>query len=101
MAERLQCEKILTADICAKITDLGNRVKLTTLQVKLAIETAVANGAATVQDIYKKAVEFMTTEITCSKIFGEVACNNMKSAVQKFHEQLLNEAIITAAKKHY
>jgi hypothetical protein len=103
MAERFPCDQVLTEDICKKIFALGARVKLTTIQVRMAIENAIATGVTKTTDIYNKAIEFMTTQITCSNIFGDVTCSNLKQVLQKFHEQvsLLNEAIMTAALKHY
>ncbi|XP_057298223.1 uncharacterized protein LOC130629134 [Hydractinia symbiolongicarpus] len=103
LAEKMPCEKVLTEKLCNQLSTLGDHVKLTALQVRLAIENAVSTGATKVTDIYKKAVDFMTTEITCSKIFGQVACDNMVEAMKKLKEQsqLLNEAIMTAAQKHY
>jgi hypothetical protein len=81
---------------------VAQKLKLTAQQVRLAIEQAVQAGKSTAKDIFNQAIKILTGQISCEKIFGATACNNIKSAMDKFHEQraLLKEAIMSVALKN-
>ena len=53
------------------LNDAAKRLKLTSLQVKEAIEKAVAAGKTTVKAIYDNAVTTLTGEISCEKLLGK------------------------------
>lgn len=50
---------------------MGSNAKLTILQIKEAIEQAVAKGASSVKEIYLKAVEVMKSLVNCSVFLGD------------------------------
>jgi len=103
IAKSINCTTTFPQTFCDKVQKLGENAKLTTIEIKLAIENAVAQGKDNVADIFNRTVAFMKTEISCEKFFGQVPCDNLKSALTKFGEQqdLLREAIWSAAQKHY
>jgi len=102
IAERIHCEQVLTEDMCTVLNALKVQLKLTSKQVGLAIEMAVNGTKATTKEIYQKVLSIIEEDINCELILGKQACDNMGSALDKFHEQrrLIKEAIMSVAMKH-
>lgn len=103
IAQRIQCEKILSGDMCIVLDAVAKQLKLTKQQIQQAIETAVATGKATTQQIFDEVKKILAGDIDCDRILGAEACKNLGSALDKFHQQrqLIKEAIFDVALKHY
>eukprot|EP00111_Clytia_hemisphaerica_P016601 TCONS_00049217-protein len=103
IAQRIQCEKILSGDMCTVLDAVAKQLKLTKQQVQQAIETAVSAGKEGAKQVYQEVLKVLQGDIDCDRILGAEACKNLGSALDKFHEQrqLIKEAILDVAMKHY
>jgi len=96
------CTDFLSADLCQKITTFAKMANLRIGEVQKAIREAVIEGAANAQEIYQKAIDFLTGEITCEGILGAATCEKLQKAAQMLGEKMedINKAIREAVTKH-
>jgi tetratricopeptide (TPR) repeat protein len=99
---RTKCEDWLKADTCTKIKDFASMTHIRATEVIKAIREAVIEGAANINDIYQKAIDFLTDEITCEGILGAPTCEKLERAAQMLGEKAtaVTEAIKAAVKAH-
>jgi len=98
----LQCADVLSPDLCEKLKKFAEFAHLKSGEVVKAIREAVIEHAANAQDLYKKAVDFLTQEITCEKVLKPEVCEQLRESASKLKEKAgeVNEAVRAAINKH-
>jgi len=98
----LQCTDVLSADLCEKLKRFAELAHLKSGEVVKAIREAVIEHAANAQDLFKKAVDFLTQEITCEKVLKPEVCQQLRDSAAKLKEKAgeVNEAVRAAIQKH-
>jgi len=79
-----KCEDLIAADTCQKIRDFANKVHVNTKDVMIAVKEAIAQGAWGAADLYKKAVEFLKSKISCESVMGKSLCDKIRALADKF-----------------
>jgi len=99
---KTSCEDFLDADTCSKLTAIAKAAHLNTKEVIKAVREAVIEGASSLPEIYKKAVEFLSKEITCEGVFGDDVCAKLDKAAELLGEKAsdVTEAIRQAISKN-
>merc|ERR1711962_1064102 len=99
---KLQCADVLSPDLCEKLKKFAEFAHLKSSEVVKAIREAVIEHAANAQDLYKKAVDFLTQEITCEKVLKPEVCEQLRESASKLKEKAgeVNEAVRAAINKH-
>merc|ERR1711962_1139615 len=98
----LQCADVLSPDLCEKLKKFAEFAHLKSGEVVKAFREAVIEHAANAQDLYKKAVDFLTQEITCEKVLKPEVCEQLRESASKLKEKAgeVNEAVRAAIDKH-
>ena len=94
------CKDLLDADTCQKITDFAAAFHLDVKTVIRAVREAVLEHATTAVDIYNKAKDFITGELTCEQVLGAKYCTVLDNAAQILGERItvVTEGIRLAVK---
>merc|ERR1711872_691379 len=90
------------AGMCQKLMDFAKMAHLRTSEVIKAVREAIIEHASNAQEIFQKAMDFLTGEITCEGIFGADVCSKLQKAAQMLGEkaEVINAAIREAVSKH-
>jgi len=94
------CVDLLGADGCQKLKDFAAKFHLNVKEVLKAVREAILEHATTVQDIFNKAKDFLTGELTCEQILGAKTCAALEKAAQTLGERvtIINKALQEAVK---
>merc|ERR1712142_1382475 len=80
---KVKCEDVLDEDICKKIREVAEKVKVSMAKVEKVIKDIVAKGITKVQEIIKKIKEyFFPTEvenvIVCEDVLSDEMCATLR-----------------------
>ena len=101
-AKDFVCKEVLPEETCNKIGDFVDAAHLQVSEVSRAVREAIVNGAQNAVDLYAKAIDYLTTLVTCEKVFEQKTCDILDRAVVAFHENrnMIKDAIILAIKNN-
>merc|ERR1712168_1050472 len=100
-----KCEDLISADVCQKIRDFANKVHVSAKDVLQAVKEAIAEGAWDPVDLYKKAIEYIKSKISCEAVMGKATCDKIRALADKFSvslakvDEVLREAIASGVTK--
>merc|ERR1712168_1248273 len=100
-----KCEDLISADVCQKIRDFANKVHVSAKDVLQAVKEAIAEGAWDPVDLYKKAIEYIKSKISCEAVMGKATCDRIRALADKFSvslakvDEVLREAIASGVTK--
>merc|ERR1711872_565325 len=100
-----KCEDLISADVCQKIRDFANKVHVSAKDVLQAVKEAIAEGAWDPTDLYKKAIEYIKSKISCEAVMGKATCDRIRALADKFSvslakvDEVLREAIASGVTK--
>jgi len=100
-----KCEDLIAAATCQKIRDFAKKVHVNVKDVMQAVKEAIADGAWGPVEIYKKAVEYIKSKISCEAVMGQDLCDKIRKIADRFSisltkvDQVLREAIANGVTK--
>merc|ERR1712226_1178683 len=115
MAKNFKCEDALPADICAKLKDFAERVKVKAGEVDKVLREIVAKGITKAKEIIEKIREKLfpamdgvvllemleMNALTCEDVLSEKICTELRDAAAKLKEKakVIDELVRQAVKE--